>query len=192
MYHVTSPLSVFEGLLSAYLIAIMIDMDEIPDLSDLIGGIGPALAEALHRAYVRGYEAGGEAMRETIFQAAARPFQGTRYPDGFQEHGIFNPAKTQTAPTPSVVETGLRAPRGSVTRAIARVLGESPGLSTREVREYVSLIDEQVSPKSIDNELSRHRDDRYRYDDGKWFLIGAADKETAEEPEWDPSAVNLT
>jgi hypothetical protein len=84
------------------------------------------------------------------------------------------PSPTPTHSPNSNQETDSRgySVRGTVPMVVAAVLGDHPGIKTGEVMRRVKAINSLVSPKSIQNELSRGKAKRYRReDDGRWFNL---------------------
>ncbi len=131
----------------------------------------------VREAYQRGYADGSAAMRDSILKAASAPLS----PQTIKPDLVRRPEESKT-----------RAPRGSVRGLVQRVLTETPGLRTGEIGERVAGLDPRVSPSSASNELRRFEGQFYRKEGDTWFLIGHADRESAEEPREAASADVLT
>lgn len=132
--------------------------------------ISDQMSALIEQAYRRGYADGGNAMRDNILKAAGAPFAGA-------------PAAMIAAEVKPVQDDDkARAPRGLVRELVKRVLGESPGLAAGEIGERAARLDPRVSPTSASVELRRLEGQLYRIEDGRWFLIGDAEREKAERP----------
>ena len=173
----------------------MADNDQI---SDLLHG----MKAALEAAYQRGFEAGGEAMRQTILAATASPVSlrvfgggGNVPPAVIAEQRARLRENTAFAggELPVVRQPSQRAPRGLVSDVIRTVLRESPGLSISEIEERALRLAPDVSSKSVGNELRRREGDAYvREGKYKWYLKDQEpQKETGHQSDLDALLGNL-
>ena len=119
--------------------------------------------------YGIGYQEGWKAAVQAMVQAAAQATPGA-------------PAKAPSSPTktasvvriPQVAEhvTSARAPKGAVRHAVMFVLAIADGgLTEPEIAANVAGIDPSISRTSIGGELRRKRDELYRQEGGRWFLL---------------------
>jgi len=152
-------------------------MSNEPNVNDLIAQTSAAIREA----FARGFAAGGAAMRDNILKAAGAPL--ANQPTSLRANDVHLLPPIVTRPT-----LKQRAPRGSVSALVNRILDEKPGLSTGNLGEAVAALDNRISPSSVSNELRRYESVRYRKEGRGWFLIGNAEKEAAEYTESGPSA----
>lgn len=144
-----------------------------------INDISAQIQEAIEEAYKHGYEDGKAEVSKnvkTVLEAAHISMGAS-------------PAKitvTRKAHPP----VSDRAPKGLVGDLIDQVLTDSPGLIGVDIQNKVVAIDGRIASKSVGNTLRRFKDKKYRKDRKKWFLIGDAEKETAEAATNEHSAVS--
>jgi hypothetical protein len=151
-----------------------------------LADIRAQMSSLLEDAYARGFADGGAAMRDNILKAASAPLE-QRSQSHYRlkaEPGSYS-LTGFSAPSPK-----QRARRGSVRILVDRILNAQPGLTTGEIGDGAAAIDNDVSPSSVSNELRRYEGIRYRRDGRRWFLIGNAERETAEEAVNGPSAAH--
>ena len=132
------------------------------------------------------FQAGGEAMRESIMRAAQTPVMpmGSPILDAKRVTSDANHLSLNTASREPIGPV-KRAPRGSVGRALESVIGKYPGLAVTEIEERVLQLDREIARKSIGNELRRLEGKRYKRDRPggyRWFLIDQAVGQEVGEP----------
>lgn len=129
------------------------------------------ISPIIERAYRDGFKDGENSMREKLLAVAGAPT------------GIVT-EKDTVLPV-----TVVRAPRGLPKKLVRKVLKKTPHLKLSEVREAVLRLDNRVSPKTVENILHRGKGNEFNNKGRKWFLIGHAEKETAEVADNERSAV---
>jgi len=144
-------------------------------------GIPPHLHSALQgivsEIFQAGVKAGAEQMRVAILQAAQAPIAPSEVTSN--RRAIESSRRVQPE--------GVRAPRGSVRRAITAALTAHLSLGELEVGRIAAEIDPSVSPRSVGGELRRMKDRLYRFDRGQWFLIAQSGEKEAAGPLYDPA-----
>lgn len=73
-----------------------------------------------------------------------------------------------------------RGPRGALEHAIKAALLERPGATESEIMEAMTRIDPRVSPRSVGGQLRRFRNQRYRQEGRRWFLMATEPEGTVE------------
>jgi hypothetical protein len=122
----------------------------------------------LEQAFEAGRAAGNQETLRAILAAAQAPIVGSQV----RVHDLVPRSES---------ESGSRARRGSVRKAIAEILAAHPGLTTAEIEGRAARMDTAISPRSVGGELRRQRNKLYRQDGARWFLAerGSAPTGTA-------------
>jgi len=135
-----------------------------------------AEADAYERGYRAGLAAGMLEMANRV-NAALRTAEAEVNASAPTNGATDNPAPIYNKLFQHV-EAGAedgRAPKGTVNRAIVVALLTCGPQGTAELKEIATSIDPRVSPKSVENELSRRKDKLYRQIEGQWWFVGKAD-----------------
>jgi hypothetical protein len=128
------------------------------------------------------FKAGGEAMRDSILKAAQSPSPSVNEPPDAWSSGL------------PILAAAMRAPRGSVGRAIDALLREHPGLSVGHMEKIFSEHHQEIAQKSIGNELRRMEGNKYKRDRPggyRWFLIDQQVDQKVGEPTHESSASDI-
>lgn len=158
---------------------------------DVTDGIQVLVLDAEKRGYERGdldgYQRGVDETMKRIQQVV---------------FGETADAKPASAPAPNVScgeflatdsndkeddNKRKRAPKGLARKVIIRELQRRPGLTPSEIATGATAdLEKMIADASYRSELRKGRgDDRYRYENGKWFLVDEAKTEVS--PESNPS-----
>jgi len=130
-------------------------------IEDLIESLDvTVIRRAIETAYNRGFEDGEAAFRDAVssIRVSARQEKGHESP----------PARQAPSRDP---EGAKRAPRGLTRAVIIKVLRNNGGMSMTAIQERAVAEDEQVSAKTVYNELKRERGKLYREIAGRWSLM---------------------
>ena len=116
----------------------------------------------------RRYDAGRAAMRESILRAAGEPVAPAAAPKAY----VLNaePGSFQIKGSDATL-TRIRAPRGSVGKALEIMMTERPGRTANQYEEEAAKRFPDIAAKSIGNELRRLSEIRYRRIGPGWVLI---------------------
>lgn len=131
-------------------------------MSTRIDDLSTGMAKAIEEAYQRGLADGRKEVSERVREVIDGPTHN---------------AVVEEKALPLAVD---RAPRGLVGDLIDQVLTDHPGIPGVDVEDRVLKADSRIARKSVGNTLRRYRDEKYRKEGRNWFLIGDAEKETAE------------
>lgn len=112
------------------------------------------------------YEQGVEDARKAIWAAAGSPLiTGKQAPTSLIGGATVHVEEGER-------KTVRKARRGTVPKVLGRMMTEHPGKTIVEYEEMTPQYDDQISVKSVGNELRRMEGKRYRRnDDGEWFLM---------------------
>jgi hypothetical protein len=139
-------------------------MSAFDNLSD--DDLQTLVANAIGELCRRRFEAGRQAMRDSILRAAEAPSPA---PASTPQRSL----NLEMAPG-SGRSIFRRAPRGSVGQAVDDVLRAEPGLSIIDIESRVEKLNPEISIKSVGNELRRLEGKKYKRDRPggyQWFLV---------------------
>jgi len=86
--------------------------------------------------------------------------------------------------------SSTRVAHGTIRPIVEAVLSsESRGLRIVEIQQQAAILDKNIAPASISNELRRNLGTRYRQVDGLWFLNGDPQQALGLAPATVPSAL---
>lgn len=149
----------------------------LDDLKARIADQSKAASDAaIEEAFRLGFEAGREDMRADVFKVVEKPSGAEpviRPTPPFALTPVDQPQKREEADKPKA----KRAPKGLTQEVLRRVMIFKPRLSEDEIIRQSIEIDPRLSPKTIYNDLRRHKHLYFRDEEEKWTLRTARREE---------------